>query len=63
MNVLKHMETLFLVAAFAVVGTTYASAEIYKAQVRADSMVSSDSGKMAVVKVSGKRVAPATRFA
>ena len=38
MNVLKHMETLFLVAALAVVGTTYASAESYKAQVRADSL-------------------------
>ncbi|THC43232.1 hypothetical protein [Massilia sp. Mn16-1_5] len=63
MNVLKHMETLFLVAALAVVGTTYASAESYKAQVRADSLVSSDSGKMAVVKVTAKRIAPATKFA
>jgi hypothetical protein len=62
MNVLKHMETLFLVAALAVVGTTYASAESYKAQVRTDSLVSNDSGKMAVVKVSAKRVATATRF-
>jgi hypothetical protein len=62
MNVLKHMETLFLVAALAVVGTTYASAESYKAQVRANSLVSSDSGKMAVAKVTAKRVAPATRF-
>ena len=62
MNVLKHMETLFLVAALAVVGTTYASAESYKAQVRADAMVSVGSEKVAVVKVSGKRLAPATRF-
>ncbi len=63
MNVLKHMEALFLVAALAVVGTTYAGAESYKAQVRADSLVSSDSGKMAVVKITAKRVAPATKFA
>ncbi|KQQ87198.1 hypothetical protein [Massilia sp. Leaf139] len=62
MNVLKHMETLFLVAAFAVLGTTYASAESYKAQVRADTMVSVGSEKMAVVKVTGKRLAPATKF-
>ena len=63
MNVLKHMEALFLVAALAVIGTTYASAESYKAQVRADSLVSNDSGKMAVIKVTAKRVAPATKFA
>ena len=62
MNVLKHMETLFLVAAFAVLGTSYASAESYKAQVRADAMVSVESEKMAVVKVTGKRLAPATKF-
>jgi hypothetical protein len=62
MNVLKHMETLFLVAALAVVGTTYASAERYKAQVRADALVSVGSEKMAVVKVTGKRVAAATKF-
>ncbi|KQQ91919.1 hypothetical protein [Massilia sp. Leaf139] len=63
MNVLKHMETLFLVAALAVVGTTYASAESYKSQVRADAMVSVGSEKMAVVKVVGKRVAPAVKVA
>ena len=62
MNILKHMEALFLVAALAIVGTTYASAESYKAQVRADSLVSSDNGRMAVVKVTARRVAPATRF-
>ena len=62
MNVLKHMEALFLVAALAVVGTTYASAESYKAQVRADSMVSVGTEKVAVVKVSGKRLPAATRF-
>jgi hypothetical protein len=63
MNVLKHMETLFLVAALAVVGTTYASAESYKAQVRADAMVSVGSEKMAIVKVVGKRIAPAAKVA
>jgi hypothetical protein len=63
MNVLKHMETLFLVAALAVVGTTYASAQSYKAQVRADSMVSVGSEKMATVKVVGKRLPAATKFA
>ena len=62
MNVLKHMETLFLVAALAVVGTTYASAESYKAQVRASEMVSVGSEKMAIVKVTGKRLPAATRF-
>ncbi|QOL51129.1 hypothetical protein [Massilia litorea] len=62
MNVLKHMESLFLVAALAVVGTTYASAQSYKAQVRADSMVSVGSEKVAVVKVSGKRLPAATKF-
>jgi hypothetical protein len=62
MNVLKHMESLFLVAALAVGVGTYASAERYKAQVRADSMVSVGTEKVAVVKVSGKRIAPATKF-
>jgi len=62
MNVLKHMETLFLVAVLAVVGTTYASAESYKAQVRASEMVSVGSEKMAIVKVTGKRLPAATRF-
>ena len=62
MNVLKHMETLFLVAALAVVGTTYASAESYKALVRASEMVSVGSEKMAIVKVTGKRLPTATRF-
>jgi hypothetical protein len=62
MNVLKHMESLFLVAALVVGVGTYASAESYKAQVRADSMVSVGTEKVAVVKVSGKRIAPATKF-
>ena len=62
MNVLKHMESLFLIAALAVGVSTYASAESYKAQVRADAMVSVGSEKMAVVKVTGKRLAPAAKF-
>jgi hypothetical protein len=63
MNVLKHMESLFLVAALVVGVGTFASAANYKAQVRADSMVSVGSEKMATVKVVGKRIAPATKFA
>ena len=62
MNVLKHMEAMFLVAAMVVGVTTYASAESYKAQVRSDAMISVGSEKMAVVKVTGKRVAPVARF-
>ena len=62
MNVLKHMEAMFLVAAMVVGVTTYASAESYKAQVRTDTMISVGSEKMAVVKVTGKRVAPVARF-
>ena len=62
MNVLKYMESLFLAAALVVGVGTYASAESYKAQVRADAMVSVGSEKMAVVKVVGKRLPAATRF-
>lgn len=61
MNVLKHMEAIFVVAALVVCVGTYASAERYKAQVRADAMVSVGSEKMAVVKVSAKRLAPLTK--
>jgi hypothetical protein len=57
MNVLKHMESLFLVAALVVGVSTYASAESYRAQVRASEMVSVGNEKMAVVKVVGKRIA------
>ena len=62
MNVLKHMEALFVVAALVVGVSTYASAESYKAQVRADEMVSVGSEQMAVVKVTGKRLAAETKF-
>ena len=62
MNVLKHMEALFVVAALVVGVSTYASAESYKDQVRAESMVSVGTEKMAVVKVVGKRLAPATKL-
>ena len=61
MNVLKHMEALFVVAALVVGVSTYASAESYKAQVRADEMVSVGSEQMAVVKVTGKRLAAETK--
>ncbi|MEW6022412.1 MAG: hypothetical protein AB1807_09740 [Pseudomonadota bacterium] len=62
MNVLKHMESIFVVAALLVGVSTYASAESYKAQVRADAMVAVSTGKMAVVKVSGKRLASVTKL-
>ena len=61
MNVLKHMEALFVVAALVVGVSTYASAESYKAQVRADEMVSVGSEQMAIVKVTGKRLAGETK--
>ena len=56
MNVLKHMESLFVVAALVVSVSAFAGAQSYKAQVRADAMVSVGSEKMAVVKVTGKRL-------
>ena len=62
MNVLKHMEAIFVVAALLVGVGTYASAESYKAEVRAASMVSVGMEKMAVVKVTGKRLAPVTKL-
>ena len=61
MNVLKHMEALFVVAALVVGVSTYASAESYKAQVRADAMVAIGSEKVAVVKVSAKRLSGETK--
>lgn len=62
MNVLKHMESIFVVAALLVGVSTYASAESYKAQVRAESMIAASNGKMAVVKVSGKRLVQVTKL-
>ena len=61
MNVLKHMEALFVVAALAVCVGAYAGDQSYKAQVRADAMVSVGTQKMAVVKVVGKRLAAETK--
>jgi hypothetical protein len=63
MNVLKHMEALFLVAALVAGVTTYASAERFNAPVRTDTVVSvGGNEKMLVIKVVGKRVAPASKF-
>jgi hypothetical protein len=56
MNVLKHMEAIFLAAAFLVVGTSYANAAGAVKQVRYDSQVSVEGQQMAVVKVSAKRL-------
>jgi len=62
MNVLKHMEAIFVVVALLAGVSTWASAESYKAQVRADALVAESTGKMATVKVSGKRLVPVTRL-
>ena len=62
MNVLKHMEAIFVVAALLVGVSTYASAESYKAEVRAASMVTIGTEKMAVVKVVSKRLTPVTKL-
>lgn len=62
MNVLKHMEAIFVVAALLVGVSTYTSAESYKAEVRAASMVTIGTEKIAVVKVVGKRLAPVTKL-
>jgi len=56
MNILKHMEAIFLAAAFLVVGTSYANAAGAVKQVRYDSQVSIEGQQVAVVKVSAKRL-------
>lgn len=56
MNILKHMEAIFLAAAFLVVGTSYANAAGAVKQVRYASQVSIEGQQVAVVKVSAKRL-------
>jgi len=63
MNVLKHMEALFLAAAVLVVGSSYAHAASAVKQVRYDSQVSIEVQQTAVVKVSAKRLGIADRAA
>jgi len=62
MNVLKHMESIFVAAALLVCVGSYAGAENYKAQVRAEAVAAAGSENMAVVRVSGKRLSPATKL-
>ncbi|MDN4054124.1 hypothetical protein QPK32_13645 [Massilia sp. YIM B02763] len=56
MNVLKHMEAIFLAAAVIVAGTSYANAAGEVKQVRYDAQVSIEGQQMAVVKVTAKRL-------
>ena len=56
MNVLKHMEAVFLAAAFLVIGSSYANAAGAVKQVRYENQVSIEGQQMAVVKVSAKRL-------
>jgi hypothetical protein len=55
MNVLKHMEAIFLAAAALVVGSSYAHAAGEVKQVRYDAQVSIEGQQTAVVKVVAKR--------
>ena len=61
MNVLKHMEAIFLAVAFLAVGTSYANAASATKQLRYDSQVSVEGKQVAVVKVSAKRLGAADR--
>ncbi|WP_296951020.1 hypothetical protein [uncultured Massilia sp.] len=63
MNVLKHMEAIFLAAAVLVVGTSYANAAGALKQVRYDAQVSVENQQVAVVKVSAKRLSDAGKAA
>lgn len=55
MNVLKHMEAIFLAAAVIVAGSSYANAASAVKQVRYDAQVSIEGQQVAVVKVVAKR--------
>lgn len=55
MNVLKHMEAIFLAVAVLVVGSSYAHAASEVKQVRYDAQVSIEGQQTAVVKVVAKR--------
>ncbi|MFK3740473.1 hypothetical protein [Massilia sp. TN1-12] len=63
MNVLKHMEAIFLAAAVIVAGTSYANAAGEVKQVRYDAQVSIEGQQMAVVKVTAKRLSAAEKAA
>ena len=55
MNVLKHMEAIFLAAAVLVIGSSYANAASEVRQVRYAAQVSIEGQQVAVVKISAKR--------
>jgi hypothetical protein len=62
MNVLKHMEAVFLVALALVCTTTWAGHEMSELRAtRAAQVAVQGSTKLAVVKVEGKRIAVAHR--
>ncbi|MDN4054123.1 hypothetical protein QPK32_13640 [Massilia sp. YIM B02763] len=63
MNVLKHMEAIFLAAAVIVAGTSYANAAGEVKQVRYDAQVSIEGQQTAVVKVVAKRLTAAEKAA
>jgi hypothetical protein len=63
MNVLKHMEAIFLAAAVIVAGTSYANAAGEVKQVRYDAQVSIEGQQTAVVKVVAKRLTAAEKVA
>ncbi|MFK3740472.1 hypothetical protein [Massilia sp. TN1-12] len=63
MNVLKHMEAIFLAAAVIVAGTSYANAAGEVKQVRYDAQVSIEGQQTAVVKVAAKRLTAAEKAA
>jgi len=56
MNVLKHMEAIFLAAVFVAGVSSYASAAIPAAHARYNTQVSIGSQQMAVVKITAKRL-------
>jgi hypothetical protein len=56
MNVLKHMEAIFLAAAVLVIGSSYANAAGAVKQVRYDAQVAIEGQQTAVVKISAKRL-------
>jgi hypothetical protein len=63
MNVLKHMEAIFLAAAVIVAGTSYANAAGEVKQVRYDAQVSIEGQQTAIVKVVAKRLTAAEKVA
>lgn len=63
MNVLKHMEAIFLAAAVIVAGTSYANAAGEVKQVRYDAQVAIEGQQTAVVKVVAKRLTAAEKAA